>query len=249
MANEESWKDQIVRAYVTELQSQKEQKALRYNKARKGLEDEVALVMSYVLGDCLDEAQKGNNYSKTYLVQPHEIAYNAVPSVVQVSDPAIQDYSEKLYELTGSMDLSHHLFSDEGKISSYIQSKVHHYSFSIVGVAKLVFEELTRKQLSPKVVYDDSTLKYYICSTWEESKTKDHVMTKEGQEAERRFMEGDRVGYSHDIADFLTAGFGEIDSNGYWQYPLRVSDNGVIVSWETGEPLERDIITNSTKVL
>jgi hypothetical protein len=51
------------------------------------------------------------------------------------------------------------------------------------------------------------------------------------QRAYRRFARGEVVGYSTGICDSITAGYGVLDQNGYWQYPLQVNQlNGEIIS-------------------
>lgn len=40
------------------------------------------------------------------------------------------------------------------------------------------------------------------------------------REAFTRYLRGDRLSFSSGICESLTAGFGEINNYGYWEYPL-----------------------------
>ena len=39
-------------------------------------------------------------------------------------------------------------------------------------------------------------------------------------EAERRWAAGEHPGFSLGICGSITAGYGQLDQNGYWQFPL-----------------------------
>lgn len=41
--------------------------------------------------------------------------------------------------------------------------------------------------------------------------------------AAKKYLGGVKPSFSHDIFGDLSAGYGYLDSNGFWQYPLHVS--------------------------
>ena len=47
-------------------------------------------------------------------------------------------------------------------------------------------------------------------------------MTKTQKEAYRRFESGEKPSFSHDLSDEITAGYGKLEWDGTWQYPLEV---------------------------
>jgi hypothetical protein len=59
-------------------------------------------------------------------------------------------------------------------------------------------------------------------------------MTLEEQEAYRRFESGMKPSFSHFLDDTITAGYGELEWCGTWEFPLKV-DQETLQVIPTGE--------------
>lgn len=64
-------------------------------------------------------------------------------------------------------------------------------------------------------------------------------MKPEQAEAVRRYETGERLGFSIGIDELMTYGYGELDNNGFWEFPLR---------YEYLRPEHRALVEDADKV-
>ena len=60
------------------------------------------------------------------------------------------------------------------------------------------------------------------------------------EEAYKRLAKGEQPGYSTGICEGITAGYGNLDESGYWEFPLVIDEEtNDVMSWEdyVGESL------------